>query len=262
MNILFIDCNDNIQNKYYKFLYDKIGFYLKQIKNKDIYFLNINTKKKSYFILNKFIKYIFNKNKVYLTLSKEVENNIKLKQIIKTNLLNFIFVSNQNNLYDNDKLYINEYLKNNNLDISKIKVLVVIDELELLQKRKIEELIQKYKIVDICSNNINGSVVKYVDEINNKYGTVVEVIDKYQNGYYNILLVFSKKYKVTQTEDSFILDYNNSDLDKKSNTYLIFKNNEKQFQKIFKNLDIEISRFEKTKLGKLYIHASRLILDI
>ncbi len=40
MNILFIDCNDNIQNKYYKFLYDKIGFYLKQIKNKDIYFLN------------------------------------------------------------------------------------------------------------------------------------------------------------------------------------------------------------------------------
>ena len=151
MNILFIDCNDNIQNKYYKFLYDKIGFYLKQIKNKDIYFLN--TKKKSYFILNKFIKYIFNKNKVYLTLSKEVENNIKLKQIIKTNLLNFIFVSNQNNLYDNDKLYINEYLKNNNLYISKIKVLVVTDELELLQKRKIEELIQKYKNKTLLSWN-------------------------------------------------------------------------------------------------------------
>lgn len=262
MNILFIDCNDNIQNGYYRLLYNKIGFYIKKIKNKDIYFLNINLEKRNPFILNRFLRLKLRKNKVYTVLSKKLEENIKLKQILNTNLLDNIFVSNQNNLYDNDKIYIDEYIKNNNLDISKIKVLVIIDELELLQKRKIEELIKKYKIVDICSNNTSKSILKYIDEINNKYGTVVEVIDKFKNGYYNILLVFSKKYEVNQTEDSFILDYNNSDLDKKSNTYLIFKNNEKQFQKIFKNLDIELSRFEKTKLGKLYIHASRLILDI
>ena len=78
---------------------------------------------------------------------------------------------------------------------------------------------------------------------------------------YNILLVFSSIYKEYYNNSSFILDYNNSDLDVESNTYLIYKKNEKNFKRIFSKLNMEISRYEKTKLGKLYIHASRLILD-
>jgi hypothetical protein len=194
--------------------------------------------------------------------SKSIDENIKIKEIITNGINNLIFVSNQNNLYDNDKIYIEKYIKDNNLDILNIKIIVIIDELDYLIKRKIENLILKYKFVDVFSTCINNEIINFIEKMNNNYGTVIEILDKIPFEYYNIFLVFSKKYKVIQTKSSFILDYNNSDLDVKSNTYLIFKNNIKYFNKIFKYFDIEISRFEKTKLGKLYIHASRLILDI
>ena len=72
--------------------------------------------------------------------------------------------------------------------------------------------------------------------------------------YYNILLVFSKEYINIKHNSSFILDYNNSDLDTKSNVYLAYKNNEKQIKEILNNLDINSHNFKYAKLGKLCIH--------
>ena len=139
---------------------------------------------------------------------------------------------------------------------------MIIDRLEKIEKKKLNELLQKYKIVDIYMTNISNDSIRYVNELNNSIGSVVEILDKIPNEYYNIFLVFSKKYKICQNKSSFLLDYNNSDLDVKSNTYLIFNKNKENFKIIFRSLGIDINRFEKTKLGKLYIHASNLILDI
>lgn len=268
MNIIFIDNIDislceNI-NKKDRYLYNIIGFYINKIKNKNIYYININNnmidRKKFKKIFSIIIKNKFKKYKNYIVLSKSLEES-KIN-VLLDNIENSILVSGQNNLYDNDKIYVDEYITKNNIDKKEIKVLLIIDKFDNLEKRKLDELLQKYKIVDIYTEKYINNLREYIEKINNKLGTVVEVIDKIENEYYNILLVFAKKYKIEKTKSSFILDYNNSDLDVKSNTYLIYKNNKKSYDIIFKKLNMCISRFEKTKLGKLYIHASGLILDI
>lgn len=269
MNILFIDnIEDNIsygKNKVKSLLFRFVGFYINKIKNKKIYYINLNVQRINKNINSKIfkiiLKFIFNKEKVYVVLSKTTSEIMQLKEKINKIIPNLVIVSSQNNLYDNDKKYIEDYINENKIDKKEIKILLVIDKLEYAQKRKIEELLEKYKIVDIYATKYILNLKEYIDEINNNLGTVIEIIDKIPKEYYNILLVFSKEYKNFQTKSSFILDYNNSDLDIKSNTYLIYKNNIKLFDNLFNKLGIQMSRYEKTKLGKLYIHASRLILD-
>lgn len=269
MNILFIDnCKLNKKNKgknKVNIIFNKFGFCYFKIKY--IFYINIDEEKLLYNNTNlkifiKFLKYNFKKDKVYIAMSKCLEENTKLRKIFNTYLFNPIFVSSQNNLYNNDKKYINDYLIKNNIHIKDVKVLLIVDELNKIEKIKLDEMLRKYKIVDIYMLNSSNIAKNYVNEINNKLGSVVEVLDKIPNEYYNIFLVFSKKYRNSQNKCSFVLDYNNSDLDIKSNTYLIFKENKKHYEKIFNQLGMDISRFEKTKLGKLYIHASELILDI
>lgn len=273
MNILFIDnIEDNIEdnisygkNKVKSLLFRFVGFYINKIKNKKIYYINLNVQRINKNINSKIfkiiLKFIFNKEKVYVVLSKTTSEIMQLKEKINKIIPNLVIVSSQNNLYDNDKKYIEDYINENKIDKKEIKILLVIDKLEYAQKRKIEELLEKYKIVDIYATKYILNLKEYIDEINNNLGTVIEIIDKIPKEYYNILLVFSKEYKNFQTKSSFILDYNNSDLDIKSNTYLIYKNNIKLFDNLFNKLGIQMSRYERTKLGKLYIHASRLILD-
>lgn len=264
MNILFVD-NYNLNEKN-NIILNKFGFYFTRFNNKNIYYLNINEKKiTDKFSLNFFkffLKLKFKNKKTYIVLSKYLEENNSLKKFLEEFLVNPIFVSNQNNLYNNDKIYINEYLKTKNIFQKDVKILMIIDRLEKIEKKKLNELLQEYKIVDIYMTNISNDSIRYVNELNNSIGSVVEILDKIPNEYYNIFLVFSKKYKICQNKSSFLLDYNNSDLDVKSNTYLIFNKNKENFKIIFRSLGIDINRFEKTKLGKLYIHASNLILDI
>lgn len=266
MNILFIDniLLEKQKNKQTK-LYNHLGFYFNRIVGKSIYYLNINLKRIDSWIflhsLKIYINRLLRKEKVYIVLSRNIEDNDKVLRLIDRYFNDYVLVSNQNNLYFNDYLYIDEYIKNNNIKLENIRVLIVIDKLENREKRKIESLIQKYKIVDIYSESKINGLDKYINELNVENGTVVESIDKLTFEYYNIFLVFSMNFKNTSIS-SFILDYNNSDLDTKSNTYLIYKNNRKLYSDIFKKLGMDILRFEKTKLGKLYIHASGLMLDI
>ena len=268
MNIIFIDNADisltNNINKLDSYLFNIFGFYIKKMNNKNIYYININDKIMSRKIFKRMFALItknkFKKDNNYIVVSKTLdENNIN---VLLNEMPKPVFVSGQNNLYDNDEIYIDEYVNKNNIDKKEIKVLLVVDKFDHLEKRKMDELLQKYKIVDIYVTNHVKNLNEYIEKVNNKLGTVVEIIDKIPKEYYNILLVFSKKYEIHKTRGSFILDYNNSDLDVKSNTYLLYKNNKKIYDIIFKQLNMDMSRFEKTKLGKLYIHARGLMLDI
>ena len=268
MNILFID-NCTLKKDFYKknklnLILSKFGFCY--LKLKGVFYININEEKLEnktnlkYF--KKFLKYKIKSKKIYIAMSRYLEENSNLKKIFNTCFNNPTFVSIQNNLYNNDKKYIDDYLIKNKIQIKDVRVLLIVDELNKKEKIKLEEMLDKYKIVDIYMLNPSNIAKNYVCEINNRLGSVVELLDKIPNEYYNIFLVFSKKYKNSQNKCSFILDYNNSDLDVKSNTYLIFEENKKHYEKIFNQLGMDISRYEKTKLGKLYILASELILDI
>ena len=205
-------------------------------------------------------KDIFKEDKNYIVLSKKINNNSIIK--ILKNYSNVTLVTSQNNLLKNDINYINNYIEKNNMNRNDIKILFVIDEINDIIISKLYYFIEKYKIIDIKLNDNQNykNVKEIVNKINRDEGTVIDIVDKIQQKNYNIILVFSKKQKFFYNDNLYILDYNNSDLDVCSNTYLIYKKHKQQFLNLFKLIDMDISRFEKTKLGKLYIHTSGIIL--
>lgn len=200
------------------------------------------------------LKWQFGKNKTYVVMCDEYESNVKVLKYINRVLDSCIIVTDQNNLLKNDYIYINDYIKVNEIEPKHIKVLVIIDRISNIEKAKIEELIEKYKTVDIYSTRQNEYLAEYVDNLNKDLGTTIEILDKIELKYYNILLVFSQEYINIKHNSSFILDYNNSNLDVKSNTYLVYIKNKKEIEKILTKLDINSQNFKYTKLGKLCIH--------
>ncbi len=263
MNILFIDfLDENYINK--NKLNLKLGFKLIKCRsNSNIYCLYIikNISKINWTLLKIIVKFKFSKKCVYIVTSKSVDaSNLDLKRLL-LNINDRLLINCQNNLLANDRTYIEEYINKNCLGKNKVRILFVIDSLDKVVRKKIEEFILEYKFVDIYPVKFIHNIYDYVNNLNYKLGTVIEILDKLKEEDYNIFLVFCKKHKISQTSSSYILDYKNSELDVKSNTYLIYQNNRNYYDEIFENLGTNVSKFDKTKLGKLYIHASRIILD-
>lgn len=248
MNILFVDSSNNKL---------KFGFNIKKIKGRKIYSLKIsnNINKLVLRLIKLYFKIALKKKVTYIVTSKYFKYDL---DIIDENYIN---VTEQNNLLLNDIKYINEYIEKEKLDKRDIKMLLIFDEFTDIIKEKLNYYIEKYKIVDVLALRNTKELYNYVNNLNNKTGSVIEILDKFKEEDYNILLVFSNKYKVSQSKRSFCLDYNNSELDVKSNTYLIYQNNKNIYLKLFKDLNLDIQRFNKTKLGKLYIHTSGIMLD-
>ncbi len=267
MNILFVDTQAiNNCSKFKKYLDNKFGFYLNISDDKKYGMLKISDdeRKVNLSLLKYIIKYWCKKNKIYIVLSKYAEQIEYIKDLIDNAITDKIFVTEQNNLFKNDIKYIDKYIKRKKLERKDIRVLFITDSINNIEiKRKIEYFLQLYKVVDILLTDYNNyeDVKEYIDNINKKEGSAIEIVDKKRKIDYNVLLMFTNTVELKYTKDSFILDYNNSDLDVESSTFLIYKNNKKMYDKIFNELNMDISRFKKTKLGKLYIHASRLMLD-
>lgn len=248
MNILFVDSSNNKL---------KFGFDIKKIKGRKIYSLKIsnNINKLVLRLIKLYFKIALKKQVTYIVTSKYFKYDLdKIDE-------NYINVTEQNNLLLNDIKYINEYIEKEKLDKRDIKMLLIFDEFTDIIKEKLNYYIEEYKIVDVLALRNTKELYNYVNNLNNKTGSVIEILDKFKEEDYNILLVFSNKYKVSQSKRSFCLDYNNSELDVKSNTYLIYQNNKNIYLKLFKDLNLDIQRFNKTKLGKLYIHTSGIMLD-
>ena len=132
------------------------------------------------------------------------------------------------------------------------------NEQALLEARiqEIEAMLRVAKVVDDgdVSTRKNENLDRFVDELNNNLGTTIQILDKIELKYYNILLVFSQEYINIKHNSSFVLDYNNSNLDVKSNTYLVYINNKEKIEMLLRKLDINSQNFKCTKLGKLCIH--------
>jgi len=253
MNILFVDSSNNKL---------KFGFNIKKIKGRKIYSLKIsnNINKLVLRLIKLYFKIALKKQVTYIVTSKYFKYDLdKIDE-------NYINVTEQNNLLLNDIKYINEYIEKEKLDKRDIKMLLIFDEFTDIIKEKLNYYIENFKLTEekelLSYYNENNNIPKeFENNLNNKTGSVIEILDKFKEEDYNILLVFSNKYKVSQSKRSFCLDYNNSELDVKSNTYLIYQNNKNIYLKLFKDLNLDIQRFNKTKLGKLYIHTSGIMLD-
>ena len=249
MNILFVSSKRYSKQK----TITRININSNKIISLKLDLESLNGKLLAWYIKNA-LKWQFGNQKVYVVIEDRIDELTTINNYLTKILKDFTVINDQNNLLKRDYIYINEYILKNELKKKDIKVLLIIDKITKDEKEKIEELIQEYKIVDIYSTRQNTILNKYIDELNKNLGTVIQILDKMPTKYYNILLVFSKEYINIKHNSSFILDYNNSDLDTKSNVYLVYKNHEREIKKILNKLDINSHNFKYAKLGKLCIH--------
>lgn len=226
-----------------------------------------------YSIYDRLLKVNINKkykksDNVNLIFSKEFDNH----KIIKDYFLNLFRLNSltrynevviQNNLKDNDLLYIEKYITDNKKDINKLKILVVFDSIKDYDENKIVEYISKYKFVDILrTNNINKFDLKKLEKstqkINNEYGTTIDIIKRRNIQKYDVYLIYSNldriefKQKYILSSKSLYINMYDIDSDVLSKEYLIYKRYEPEIITLLNRINVNKNNFSKVKLGFLF----------
>lgn len=288
MNSIFIDFkydnnDDNnirlnkIRNKYFKYIVkDDI---LDNVLSKNTYitiekeYIQNQQKKYKYSIYDRLLKIIINKKfkrseEVNIIFSKEFDKYKTLKDYILNlfrlnSITRYDEVSIVNKIKENDLIYIDKYISDNEKDLNKLKILVVVNDIKDYDEIKMLEYISKYKFVDILiTNNINKidlkKIEKHIDGVNNEYGTTIDIIKKRNIQKYDVYLVYSALNK-TEFKQQYILSssslyINMKDLDSDilSEEYLLYKRYEPEIITLLNRLNIKKENFSKVKLGFLF----------
>lgn len=236
------------------------------------YIIN-QTQKLKYSMQDKLFKMNINKkfgknDEVNLVFSKEFEYNMKLKEYIidllklnKLTMYNEINIKNE--LKNKDIMYIDKYIKDKNITIEKLKILVVLDDFKDYDKGKVLEYISKYKCVDILvTNNISEFDLKKLEKdiflLNNEYGTIIEVIKKRNVQKYDVYLVYSNvsRFELSQRyilgRNSLYMNITDIDYDILSSEILTYERFEPEITTLFNRLNLNLDNFSKSKVGFLY----------
>lgn len=236
------------------------------------YIIN-QTQKSKYSMQDKIFKMSINKkfdknDEVNLVFSKEFEYNLKLKEYIidllklnKLTLYNEIEIKNE--LKNKDIMYIDKYIKDKNIKIEKLRILVVLARYEDYDKNKILEYISKYKYVDILvTNNIYEFDIKNLEKdvfrLNNEYGTTIEIIKKRNVQKYDVYLVYSNitRFELSQRyilgRNSLYMNITDIDYDILSSEILTYERFEPEITTLFNRLNLNLDNFSKSKVGFLY----------
>jgi hypothetical protein len=149
----------------------------------------------------------------------------------------------------NDIKNIDIFIKNNNLDIYKVKVIYVIKNKENIDIERFLEYIYKYKFVDILyTNKVDSSIKRQVNNLNNEYGTSIEVIDKKNVSKYDIYIL-EDVYK--KDLEGYILNKKRLVIELNNSTDDLFNEYNKCYDKNsikLKNIN-ELEKYNKTSIG-------------
>lgn len=283
MNNIFIDYSNknNKKNKFKDviFKYNVVDDMLnnKLVKNTyitlDKYYMENITKKNRYNIYDRIFKFMVNlkysvNDEVNVIFSNLFDNESNIKSFILdllrlNSLTIYKEIKNKNTLKINDVKYINEYTKTRNKEIDKLRLLIVIDNINDFDEEKFKEYISKYKFIDILkTKNINRydykKLLSYVQRTNTEYGTTIEIKQKRNLQNYDVLLIYSKLNKLNFCEkyivsrDSLYLDFTDIDSDIYNDRYLVYKRYEPEILTLLDRLKIEDNNFSKQKLGFIF----------
>lgn len=283
MNNIFIDYSNknNKKNKFKDviFKYNVVDDMLnnKLVKNTyitlDKYYMENITKKNRYNIYDRIFKFMVNlkysvNDEVNVIFSNLFDNESNIKSFILdllrlNSLTIYKEIKNKNTLKINDVKYINEYIKTRNKEIDKLRLLIVIDNINDFDEEKFKEYISKYKFIDILkTKNINRydykKLLSYVQRTNTEYGTTIEIKQKRNLQNYDVLLIYSKLNKLNFCEkyivsrDSLYLDFADIDSDIYNDWYLVYKRYEPEILTLLDRLKIEVNNFSKQKLGFIF----------
>lgn len=312
MNTLFIDIqylknnkkNDETKNKiktnfkekiiYNKLLKYKLDF---DILSHGSFYNNINLKIDAD-LLNKFANGTSSKKiskKIFETVIKSKLSNIDTLNLVfsknldkkeneacklyiidllkKINGLSIREILISNKMSINDIKYINEYIKNANINPNKLKILVAIDDISDYSNSKMIEYISNYKYVDIlkmsgidkiCYKNLSESI----DKINNEFGSTIEITQRRNIQEYNVYLIYSHvnqeefKTHYILRKKSKVIDMHDEEQDSLNANIKAYEKNKEYIETLFNRIDVDIKNYSKNKLGALMLEEEELTLDI
>lgn len=197
---------------------------------------------------------------------RDIQNVVSLLQGIPE--LKVKVMKQDNTMEVNDIHYMEEYIKAEKLNLNKLKILVVINDINDYKEEKLKEYIAKYKFVDIL--RMGGitkmqyqKIVDSVNRINEEYGSTIEITQKRNVQEYAIYVMYSKV-----TKEEFISHY----IIRKKAKYLEMKDadqdvhheNMKEYNKkkydietLLKRIKLDINRFSQNKLGALLLEDTK-----
>lgn len=291
MNTIFIDFKSNdskekksinnikkvVTNKIFKYIVndDILNNSLSKITyiRIDREYINNQLQKGKYSIYDKILKLNINRkygknDVVHLIFANEFDDCKVIKEYILrlfrlNNLTVYEELNIKNNLKRKDLVYMGKYINDNKIDLCKLKILIIINDLRDFDENKLLEYISKYKFVDVLkTKNINkydsSKLQKFIKNINNEYGTTIELIGKRNIQKYNIYLMYSKMdrnifiQQYILNSKSLYLDMNDIDMDIMSEEYICYKRYEPEILTILNRLEINRNNFSKVKLGFLF----------
>ena len=197
-------------------------------------YINNQLQKGKYSIYDKILKLNINRkygknDVVHLIFANEFDDCKVIKEYILrlfrlNNLTVYEELNIKNNLKRKDVVYMDKYINDNKIDLCKLKILIIINDLRDFDENKLLEYISKYKFVDVLkTKNINkydsSKLQKFIKNINNEYGTTIELIGKRNIQKYNIYLMYSKMDRNIFIQQyilngkSLYLDMNDIDMD-------------------------------------------------
>lgn len=183
---------------------------------------------------------IYNKP-YYIEYISEILSNCNLKELKLENTMN-----------NNSIKIVEKYISEEVIDINKLKILWMINDLESIDITKLLEYIEKFKYLDILSKHTNKMMLTKISNINKEYGTAINVIKKRNIVEYNIYINFDMsdidKNEYIYNSNKKILNIQNSDEDIFNPLYISYIKNIENIRIIDKNL---INKFSKLNLGYL-----------
>lgn len=181
--------------------------------------------------------------------SNDLKKNKRVKQYLD-DILNKYSINEYLNLStvkENVNKYIDEHLTNNRLREENIKLAFLVKDVEKLDLELIENLISKYKEVNIFTiGKVNKSFQNKIKKINDEYGSCIQIIGKAEKDL--------KKYNVNIFVDDGRTEYSKYKFNRKA-CFIDFTNKENdKFNKKYIKLEQKIKDgiYYSNKVKELY----------
>lgn len=182
----------------------------------------------------------------------------------------FNFIHKTNNMIENDIKYIEEFVEYKKIDKAKLRLLVIISEINELNIEQIEKYIQIYKFVDILKvgtissynlTMINNSIRK----INDEFGTTIEFIQNRNLAEYNVYLNYTELSKSSLMSEyvlsanPLVINIMDADEDYKGINIKTYNLHTNELKTLFSRLGIDINNYSKNKLGALMLEEYNIL---